>query len=104
MKVVISESQYNSLVDNFITFLFEPHEAKIIPRYPNSISWIKDDEIFVSIVNRRMEFWVLGKYWNQISEQFGFKNSQTEFAIKNWLAHHYGIRLKPRFYPFIWDL
>ena len=90
MKVIISESQYNRLVDSFITFLIEPHEAKIIPKYPNSIYWVKDGEVIVEIANHKY-FWLHYRIWKQISDQFGLGYGDIQLVIKVWLEQHYGL-------------
>ena len=89
MKVIISETQYNRLIDNFITYLIEPHDVKTHPKFPNSIYWVKDGEVIVEIENSRL-FWLHYRIWNQISDQFGFEHNETKSVIKTWLKQHYG--------------
>jgi len=90
MKVIISESQYNRLIDNFITFLIEPHEVKTTKKYPNSIFWVKDGQIIAEIENSEY-FWLHYKIWNEISIQFEFEFDETQLVIKSWLEQHYNL-------------
>jgi len=90
MKVIISESQYNRLIDNFITFLIEPHEVKTTTIYRNSMFWVKDGEIIAEIKNPDY-FWLHYKIWGDISNQFGLEYNETQLVIKTWLEEHYNL-------------
>ena len=90
MKVIISESQYNRLIDNFITFLIEPHEVKTTKKYPNSIFWVKDGEVIAQIISSE-DFWLHYKIWDDISDQFGLEYDETQSVIKTWLEQHYNL-------------
>jgi len=88
MKYIITESQYNNSIDKFITYLFEPHEEKRIKRYPDSIFWVKDNEV-VAEVKESAFFWVSHQIWRSISLMFSLKHTETRQVIKEWLEEHY---------------
>jgi len=90
MKVIISESQYNRLIDNFITFLIEPHEVKTDPRYPDSIFWVKDGEV-ISEITQVNYFLLSDSIWYKITGQFELDYNETKSFIKSWLEEHYGL-------------
>jgi len=90
MKVIISESQYNRLIDNFITFLLDPHQVETFSDFPDSVFWIKDGKVIAEIEND--DFYLSYITWDKISEQFGLESyNELQFILKSWLEHHYGL-------------
>ena len=88
MKYIITESQYNKIIDRFLTNQFEPHKEKTSKDYPDSIFWIKDGEIIVEI-KKSKDVWVLDSVWNSISDMFSLEYDDTKSVIKSWLEKHY---------------
>lgn len=88
MKYIITESQYNKAIDEFITFQLEPHEEKTSKEHPNSIFWVKDGEIIVKIDKYKI-FWVDYKIWTTFSMMFSLKYEETQEVISEWLEEHY---------------
>ena len=68
-KHIITESHYNKLIDNFITYQLEHDKEKILKEYPNSIFWTKNGKIIVDIENSEY-FWVIADIWANISKMF----------------------------------
>ena len=99
MKVIITESQYSKAIDQFISYLLEPHEEKTYDRYPDAIYWVKGGEIIVEIENS-VDFWLKRGIWKKISEMFGLDYYDTRLVIKIWLEQHYNlVELTPTPYP-----
>ena len=97
MKYIITESQYNKVIDRFITYQLEPHEEKVNGDYPNSIFWVKDGEIIAEINKKKNIFWLYYKIWNQIELMFFLKEGETQEVIWYWLEEHYKLGgLTPR--------
>ena len=88
MKYIITESQYNNAIDKFISYQFEPHEEKKYLKYPNSIFWVKNDEVFAEIQNSKY-FCIKMKVWDIISFMFSLEYEEVQSLIKNWLEEHY---------------
>jgi hypothetical protein len=88
MKIIITESQYNKAIDQFITFLLEPHEERITNKRPNSIFWAKGGVVIVEIENSKKFFLDINP-WERIEEMFGLDYGETESAIEIWLERHY---------------
>ena len=86
---IITESQYNKVIDKFITFQFEPHEEKKSSDYPNSIFWIKDGNVIAEINKKLGYFWIHYHIWLTISAMFSLEFNETEQVIKHWLEEHY---------------
>ena len=96
MKYIITESQYNRAIYIFLNYLFEPHEVKTSPKYPDSIFWVKDGEVIVEIEKSRY-FWVDRDKWSTFSSFFSLKNDDAQRLIKSWLEEHYKLgELTPR--------
>jgi hypothetical protein len=90
MKVIITESQYNRAIDQFITHLLEPHEEITSDDYPDSIFWVKGGEVIAEIQNSGY-FWFDYDIGNRISLMFDFKNNETRSVIRVWLEQHYNL-------------
>lgn len=90
MKVLITESQYNKIIDKFLSDIFEPHEVMPGQVYPNSVFWIKDGETIAEI-ERSKTFWVRSDIWKLISSMFSFQKEETKQVMKEWLKNHYGL-------------
>jgi len=93
MRVIISESQYNRLIDNFLTFLFEPHEVKVIPSEPDGKYWVRGEEILAQIFFEKV-FFIDPKIWNKISNQFDLNYKETQNCMNIWLEKNYGGKSK----------
>ena len=90
MKVIITEAQYNRAINQFITYLLEPHEEKTYDRYPDAIYWVKGGEVIVEIENSEY-FWLDYDIWIRISDMFGLDYGGTQSVIKMWLEQHYNL-------------
>ena len=88
MKYIITESQYNKAIDKFITYQLEPHEEKTSKEYPNSIFWVKDNEVIAEI-EKSEYFWIDYHIWDTISLMFSLEYEETQEVIKEWLEEHY---------------
>lgn len=88
MKYIITESQHNKVIDEFITHQFEPHKERTSKKYSDSIFWIKDGEIIVTI-QKSGYFWVTANIWEEISSMFSLDYDETQDAIRVWLEEHY---------------
>ena len=88
MKYIITESQYNKAIDMFLTYLFEPHEVKTSPKYPDSIFWVKGGKVIAEIENSEY-FWVLRDKWDTFSSFFSLEYEDTQRLIQSWLEEHY---------------
>jgi uncharacterized membrane protein len=96
MKYIITESQYNKAIDEFITFQLEPHEDRTEEEYPDYVFWVKDGEVFAGI-EKSKKFWVDYKIWETISKMFSLGYEETQEVIKEWLEEHYNLgSLKPK--------
>ena len=82
--------EYNKAIDQFITYLLEPHEERTLEGYPNSIFWIKGGEVIVEIEKSKY-FWLDYYIWIRISEMFGLDYDETQSVIKVWLEQHYNL-------------
>jgi hypothetical protein len=81
---------YNKAIDQFITYLLEPHEERTTEKYPGSIFWVKGGEVIVGF-KKSEYFWLEYEIWNRISEMFGFDFLGTQSVIKIWLEQHYDL-------------
>jgi hypothetical protein len=90
MKYIITESQYNSAIDKFISYQFEPHEEKTSKEYPKSIFWIKDGKVIAEIEKSKI-FWVRYQNFDIISNMFSLEYEETQEVIKYWLEEHYNL-------------
>jgi hypothetical protein len=90
MKYIITESQYNSAIDKFISYQFEPHEEKTSKEYPESIFWIKDGKVIAEIEKSKI-FWVRYQNFDIISNMFSLEYEETQEVIKYWLEEHYNL-------------
>ena len=82
--------EYNKAIDQFITYLLEPHEERTLEGYPNSIFWIKGGEVIVEI-KKTGYFWLRYTTWIRISQMFGLDYYETQSVIKVWLEEHYNL-------------
>ena len=88
MKYIITESQYNKMIDRFISSRFEGFDVKKTPKYPDSIFWDKDGVIIAEIENSSF-FIIKREIWNIISKMFSLSHEETKLALQNWLEKHY---------------
>ena len=91
MKVIIKESQYNRMIDSYISFLLEPHEIKPDEENLDSIYWVKDGKAIVEI-ERSNIFWLHIDIWENISRMFNLDYSETQSVIKTWLEQHSNLK------------
>jgi hypothetical protein len=91
MKVIITESQYNRIIDQFITYMFEPHEEMTYKNYPDYIYWIKSGEVIAEIQKSNNFFWLDDYTWKKISDMFGLDYGGTHSVISTWLEQHYNL-------------
>jgi hypothetical protein len=97
MKYIISESRLNKIIYKFLTSKFEPHEEKPSKNYPNSIFWVKGDEVIVEIQNSKkkntsgpsQKIWVSAYIWDVTSDMFSLDYDETKLLITHWLEEHY---------------
>ena len=92
MKYIITESQYNKVIDEFITHQLEPHKEATSKKFLNSIFWVKDGEIIAEIEKSKY-FWVDYKIWRTISRMFSLEYEETQEVISEWLEEHYKLGL-----------
>ena len=90
MKVIITESQYNRAIDQFISYCLEPHEVRTSEKSPGSVFWYKNGEVIVKIEKSGI-FWLRHTTWNGISRMFGLDYVDTQLVIKAWLEQHYDL-------------
>lgn len=97
MKIILTESQHNKVIDKYITFKLEPHEVKYSEQKPNSIFWFKNGEVIANVDKRRNLFWLKEEIWRSITKLFSLDGIETSHFIKKWLDAHYGAEeLSPR--------
>jgi hypothetical protein len=89
MKYIITESQHNKIIDKFITYQFEPHEEKRTKNKPDSIFWVKDDEVILEINDSSDYILVRPQIWEDIESMISLNYSETQQVIKDWLEEHY---------------
>jgi hypothetical protein len=89
MKYIITEEQYDKVIDRFITHLLEPHEEKVSSDYPGSIFWVKDGEIIAWIKEGENYFWLNYDIWSQISTFLSLEDDEVQEGIWLWLEKHY---------------
>lgn len=97
MKYIISESRLNKIIYKFLTYVFVPHEEKTSKNYPNSIFWVKDDEVVIEIENSKknnasgpsQKIWVSDNIWDVTSNMFSLDYDETKSVINQWLEEHY---------------
>lgn len=96
MKYIITESQCNNIIDEFITYQFEPYEEVYVESNPDLINWISDGKIIAQI-DCPTYFWVRADIWDLISRMFSLLDyEETEDAIREWLKKHHDLyRLTP---------
>lgn len=93
MKYIITESQYNNIIDEFITSQFEPHEEKPYEWNPDVLVWTKNGKMVARI---DYYFLVLYDIWDSISLMFSLDYDETQEVIHKWLKKHHDIqRLTP---------
>ncbi len=108
MKVIITESQYNRAIDQFISYYLEPHEVRTSKKSPESIFWIKNGRVIVEIQNLT-DFWVTKYIWYNISKMFSLNYEDTKLVITTWLQKYYELgNLTPKSISpqlrFIWKI
>jgi len=87
MKYIITESQYNKIIDRFISSQFEGFEAKTTSELPNSIFWIKYNEVILEIRSFG-DIWVDKDIWDMISTMFSLDTDGVDSALMNWMKVH----------------
>ena len=96
MKIILTESQLNNIIDRFITYKLEPHEVKTSEEYGDSIFWVKKGNVIAEIDKHAGYFWVSRAIWKSVSNMFSLERKETQQVIKNWLEEHYElVRLTP---------
>jgi hypothetical protein len=90
MKYIITENQYNPLIFEIITHMFEPHEELKSKKHPKSIFWVKNGEVIAKIQNLEY-FLVSNKIWKDIMIEFSFDFDKTQQVLKDWSEEHYGL-------------
>ena len=91
MKYLITESQYDKIIDKFITIKLGPLEEKISEEYPHSVFWIKNGKV-VAEIEKSKYFWVDKSIWEYISDMFSLEYyDETKSIIKHWLENHYNL-------------
>jgi hypothetical protein len=102
MKYLITESQYNNLVDKYknlskidryITSKFEPHEEirkKQTSGFPDEITWVNDGKIIVKMGLSEM-LWVDWTIWRAIEKMFSLEKKEVREVIKQWMEKHYDL-------------
>jgi hypothetical protein len=91
MKIIITESQYNKAIDQFITFILEPHEVKRSEKYPDSIFWVKGEHIIAEI-NKTPYFYLNFKIWGRIESMFELKKyPDIKEHLQRWIEKHYDL-------------
>ena len=90
MKIIITESQYSKAINRYITYCLEPHEVKTNERYPDSLFWVKHQEVIVQI-EKSKNFWLRSKIWDDISRMFSLDYDETQSHINMWLEEYYGL-------------
>jgi hypothetical protein len=104
MKYIISESQYDKVVDKFISRQFKGFEVKKSSEYPDSIFWVKDGEIIVDI-EKSKTFWLKQDIWNTISSMFSLKDDEVKSYINKWLEEHLNlVGLTPEMVVWYWGV
>ena len=103
MKYIITESQYDNLIDRFITRQFEPHENKFSDEYPSLFwvndkevtFWVKDGEVVAEVIrprNRTPIFRISNKIYKTIRDVFGiYDKNVLNNVIIEWYKNHYGV-------------
>ena len=94
MKYIITESQYNKLIDKFITKQFEGFEEVRIPRY-GLLLWVKDGKIIAEILNvgdKGDYFFVDKDIFNSIEDMFGIDDyKEIRLNVEHWLEKHHNL-------------
>jgi hypothetical protein len=90
MKYIITESQYNKMIDRFISSQFDGFEAKTTSEYPTSIFWVKNGEVIAEI-EKSGYFVVKTKLWDIIAVMFSLDFDEVQSSIKNWLEEHHNL-------------
>jgi hypothetical protein len=100
MKYIITESQYNKVIDKFISRQFKGFEEKTNPKYDDSTFWVKNGEIIAEIqydeIHNHDYFWIDGGIWDIISGMFSLEYGETQQVISLWMEKHYSLgKLRP---------
>jgi hypothetical protein len=92
MKIVLKESQYNKLVDRYLTSQFEPHEVKTQDSTdtPIKMIWERNNHTLVEFDTSNIA-WVSREIWSSLEQMFDLKYNEVENHIKNWFNKHYNI-------------
>lgn len=92
MKYTITESQYNKIIDKFITSQFEPHEVKTSKQFA-VVLWVKDDKSVLEIEKMLGydDLWVSHEIWDLISDMFSLNFKETQEVIRKWMEEHYNM-------------
>lgn len=83
----MEESQYNSAIDKFITYQFEPHKEEIYMTSADSL-WFKGGKLIVE-VDVPKKFIIDQQIWKSISSMFSLSFKETTSVIETWLETHY---------------
>ena len=87
MKYLITEQQYNKLIDKFITYYLEPHDE--IKSKLKSFLWIKNDKVIACVETKY--FYICDEIWDSISIMFSLGYAENQSVIKIWLEKHYNL-------------
>ena len=87
MKYIITESQYNKVIDKFITYQLEPH--KEITAVDNSY-WVKEDgEVVANLYPHTV--YISTMVWNTLSNIADLDDNGVVEVIREWLKIHYNL-------------
>jgi hypothetical protein len=92
MKIVLKESQYNRIVDKYLTSQFEPHEVKTQDSSdtPITTTWERNNHVLVEFDGSNFA-WISRVIWSSLQQMFDLSYDEVEYHIKNWFNKHYNI-------------
>ena len=91
MKIIITESQLNNVIDKFITRRFEPHQEVLRFFHDDSSYWTKNNKIIAQFLKKHKWFFVAPEIWDQIEKMFSLQHDEVQDVIKQWLEKKYNL-------------
>ena len=98
MKFLITESELNRFIVNYMNFMYNPDDLEIVysEKYPDSTFYKKDGEVVMEQDLKNRYFWFgYDIIWSYFSDDLNLVDQQIKEGLKIWLEETLNIRDTP---------
>ena len=90
MNIIVSESQYNKVIDRFITSLLKPDKIWE-DMHTDTFYWVKNDHIIGYYKKNSAFINFENRLWWSIKNLFDLSHIETQYYLRQWLQNHYNL-------------